>query len=266
MANWIAGYWYAKQFDLKFAHSPFSTEEWEKFLGLGENENSVDYLINTKGYKKVRLPIFDEFKLDEISLVKKIIKSYGNQKIVFIAEQDQGYRDQFGVQNDIKLKFCTAASRKKDVIIYDKSKYNIAIHIRRGDITVGQKNKHYSFLKRWQDNSYFENVLDNALQHLKTDKEIAIYVFSQGNIDDFKNFEKHENIIFCLDMSAQQSFLHMVNADLLITSKSSFSFKPALLSNGIKICPKDFWHGYPKQSDWILAEEDGKINTNLIIK
>ena len=53
----------------------------------------------------------------------------------------------------------------------------------------------------------------------------------------------------------------MVYADCLITSKSSFSYKPALLSDGIKISPINFWHGYPKTSDWLLASDEGEISS-----
>jgi len=102
-------------------------------------------------------------------------------------------------------------------------------------------------------------VLGNVIDYLTTEKEKAIYLFSQGTPDDFKEFEKFPNLHFCLEMNAQDSFLHMVNADLLITSKSSFSYKPALLSNGIKVCPKDFWHGYPDSVDWIMADENGNL-------
>jgi hypothetical protein len=28
MANWIAGYWFSKQFGLKFAHTSFSNQKW----------------------------------------------------------------------------------------------------------------------------------------------------------------------------------------------------------------------------------------------
>ena len=52
----------------------------------------------------------------------------------------------------------------------------------------------------------------------------------------------------------------MVYADCLITSKSSFSYKPALLSDGIKISPINFWHGYPKTSDWLLASDEEKFH------
>jgi hypothetical protein len=56
------------------------------------------------------------------------------------------------------------------------------------------------------------------------------------------------------------------DADLLITSKSSFSYKPALLSKGLKVCPKDFWHGYPDTSDWILVDEKGSFYKEIIMQ
>jgi hypothetical protein len=83
---------------------------------------------------------------------------------------------------------------------------------------------------------------------------------------DFLYFEALGNVELCLDMDAQSSFLHMVYADLLITSKSSFSYKPALLSRGIKVCPRNFWHGYPERYDWLLADENGSLDARSIAK
>jgi hypothetical protein len=264
MANWIAGYWFAQQFGLTFAHSPFSTQKWEYFLAFGENEITVDVLVKKKGYQKVRLPLFDENNPKEIELIKNIISSYQEKKVVFIAEQDQFYRNQFGIINDIKAKFHNAEARGKMQLVYDQNYFNVAIHVRRGDITVGQETKNPNLLMRWQNNDYFKNVLLSVVNNLTTKKPIAIYLFSQGVIADFKEFNEFDNIHFCLDINAQDSFLHMAYADLLITSKSSFSYKPALLSNGIKICPKVFWHGYPNTKDWILADEDGSLDVNQI--
>ncbi|MDB5121028.1 MAG: hypothetical protein JWN56_2246 [Sphingobacteriales bacterium] len=258
MANWIAGYWFARQFGLDFAHIPFSNSKWESFLGFGEGETAVVNLLNI-GYKKVKLPLFDEFNKAEVALQQKIIASYTHKKVVFIAEQDQGYRNQFGVMEAIKQKFHTAPARIKDQLIFDSESFNIAIHVRRGDIVIGQENHNPNLLMRWQENGYFEKVLCRVIDTIKIEKSIAIYVFSQGLKKDFPEFEQFENLHFCLDMNAQDSFMHMVNADLLITSKSSFSYKPALLNKGIKVCPKDFWHGYPDSEDWILADENGNF-------
>lgn len=262
MANWIAGYWFAEQFGLQFAHSSFSKANWESFLGFGVGEQKVNDLL-ASGYKKVRLPLFNEFNEEEVELQKKIISSYSNKKVVFVAEQDQGYKDQYGILLSIQQKFHNAAERKNDVLIYDPNNFNIAIHVRRGDIVIGQKNQNANLLIRWQGNDYFEKVLENVLNSLEATKPIAIYLFSQGAKSDFPGFSQYNNLHFCLDMNAQDSFLHMVFADFLITSKSSFSYKPALLNKNIKVCPKDFWHGYPKTKDWIITQEDGTIQTHV---
>ncbi|MDR3651539.1 MAG: hypothetical protein P4L34_01055 [Paludibacter sp.] len=264
MANWIAGYWFAKQFGLKFAHFPFTQNSWEQFLGFGDNEITAKKLVEEQGYKKVLLPLFHEFNSKEATLIKNIIASYSNKRVVFVAEQDQFYRDQFGVIDEIKDKFYKTKARDKDKLIYSKDNFNIAIHVRRGDIVEGQINHNQNLLMRWQTNDYFKTALSTIIENLKPIKPIAIYLFSQGNRKDFADFEEFENIHFCLDMSAQDSFLHMVYADLLITSKSSFSYKPALLNNGTKVCPKDFWHGYPETSDWILTNEDGLLESEVV--
>ena len=262
MANWIAGYWFAQQFGLQFAYSPFSKANWESFLGFGVGEQKVDDLLAC-GYKKVRLPLFNEFNKVDVELQQKIITSYSNKKVVFAAEQDQFYRDQFGVIDAMQKKFHNTAARKKDALQFDSNHFNIAIHVRRGDIVIGQENQNSNLLMRWQGNDYFVKVLENVLNDLETTKPIAIYLFSQGAANDFPEFSQFKNLHFCLDMNAQDSFLHMVFADLLITSKSSFSYKPALLNRNIKVCPKEFWHGYPIAKDWIMANEDGTLNSNL---
>lgn len=264
LANWISGYWWAKQFGLNFVHLPFTPDSWNSFLGLGESSPSVTDLCRNQGYKKVRLPLFDENNLNEIATIKKIIRSYENKKVVFICEQDQGYKAQIGVMEDIKYKFYNAKSRKNDIIKYDVQKFNIAVHIRRGDIVAGQTNQNPNLLMRWQNDDYYHRVLEQLTTKLKSEKEICIYIFSQGVAKDFEEYRKYGNVKLCNDWSAMDSFLHLIYADLLVTSKSSFSYKPALISNGIKICPKDFWHDYPNESKWILADENGIFDYKLL--
>jgi hypothetical protein len=266
MANWIAGLWFSHEFDLNFAHISFSSEKWERFLGFGDGEVAVQDLLHNQGYKKVLLPLFDEFNLIEVARIRRIIGSYIDKKVLFILEQDQGYDDQFGVIEILQKKFYASKSRKYDLLQFSKQSYNIAIHIRRGDIVLGQKNGNPNLLMRWQDSKYFENVLKSVLMNLKQVKPIKIYIFSQGEKIEFLDFEDLGDIEYCLDMGAHESFLHMVNADILIASKSSFSYNPALLSYGIKVCPRNFWHGYPDKSDWILADEDGTLDDKAIGK
>jgi hypothetical protein len=257
MANWIAGYWFAKKFNLKFAHLPFSTNKWEYFLAFGEEEPKVKELLK-QGYKKRRLPLFKEGDAKEEEIVKNIIISYSKQKVVLVCEQDQFYRNQFGVMEHIQSKFFNSPVRKENQLIFDKSHFNIAIHVRRGDILADPNNANLQM--RYIANDYFKKVLDQVLEKLKKNIPIHVYFFSQGKPEDYIEFKGYQNFHWCLDMGAQESFLHMVYADVLITSKSSFSYKPALLNKGIKVVPENFWHGYPKSKDWILANNEGEIN------
>lgn len=260
MANWIAGYWFAEQFGLKFAHIPFASDKWEKFLGFYQNEETFNDL-EKRGYRVVRIQAFDELNEEEVSRIRKIIHSYNGRKIIFLVEQDQFYHDQYGVMYQIQNKFYSCPERKNNNLIYSSNAFNIAVHVRRGDIVQRQEKTNENLLMRFQANDYFVNALRSALEILKDKKNIHIYLFSQGVPEDYPEFRQFENIHYCLDMGAQESFLHMVYADALITSKSSFSYKPALLSRGIKFCPKDFWHGYPDKADWILLDADGIIDT-----
>jgi hypothetical protein len=261
LANWIAGYWWAKQFGLRFAHLPFSNSKWDLFLGFGENEENVERLIQN-GYKRVRLPLFNENRLDEVELIKSIIASYNNKRVVFIAEQDQAYMQQYGVMAYLKHKFNAAKARMHDKLVYNENNYNIAVHVRRTVIIDGVITLEDDAAKslRWLANDYYEKVLIQVLDNIKVNKPIDIYLFSTGKPEEFAEFSKYGNIKFCSDMDEYTSFLHLVRADLLITSKSSFSYKPALMNGGIKICPRNFWHGYPDTKDWILVENDGTFD------
>ncbi|MCL7764555.1 hypothetical protein MPF19_14120 [Polaribacter sp. Z014] len=263
MANWIAGYWFAQQFNLKFAHIPFSSNKWDSFLGFGYGEIPVQELIK-QGYKKVRLPLFDENNVKEVTLIKTIISAYSNKKVIFVCEQDQFYQDQFGVMYGIQQKFYSAPQRKVEKLIYSDQNYNIAIHVRRGDILADPNNPNLKM--RFMANDYFETVLKQVIAKSKTEKLIHIYFFSQGRPEDYPEFHSIQNLHWCLDMDPQASFLHMVFADVLITSKSSFSYKPALLNKNIKVVPNNFWHGYPQTQDWVLVDDDGQLDFEERIK
>lgn len=261
MANWIAGIWFSKQFNLKFASIPFSTDKWDKFLGFGLDEAQYYDLVK-QGYKVRRLPEFNENNKSEVDLTQAIINSYSGTKTILLAIQDQFYFKQYGVMDDLKRKFRNAPARKNDNIEYDKNKFNIAVHVRR---TVIIENKviiedEANKAKRWLSNDYYEKVLKQVLETLTVDKPIAIWLFSTGKAEEFEDFKRYGDVHFCSDMDEYRSFAHLIFADLLITSKSSFSYKPALMNNGIKVCPRNFWHGYPAEKDWILCENNGSFD------
>lgn len=256
IANWIAGYWFARHFGLKFANLSFSTKKWDDFLGFGVGEEQMADLLK-RGWKVKRIPKFEEHNYEQVQLVKKIMSTYSGLKVIFLCEQDQFYIAQYGVMDDLRRKFYSNPIRQRETLTFSPDNYNIAIHVRRGDIMADPNNLNHTM--RYLSNNYFEKVLQQVVDRVKTDKPVHIYFFSQGKPEDYPEFAHYPHLHWCMDMGAQESFLHMVYADLLITSKSSFSYKPALLNRGIKVCPKEFWHGYPDSNDWVMVDNEGNL-------
>jgi hypothetical protein len=254
--------YFATYFKVKFAHYPFSSAKWENFLGFGEGEIKALDLLKTRKFKRVRLPAFDSKDQKQIDLISEIIRSYKKENVLFTLEVDQGYERQCDTADLISEKFFGASARGQDKIIFSKDEFNIAVHIRRRMRVESQE----VWQNRGLDNQYFLTCLNNVLDILRTDKKIRVYLFSQGGKEDFPEFNNFSEIVYCMEMGAEDSFLQMVHADLLISSKSSFSYKPALISQGIQICPASFWHSFPEKENYILADNEGQFDKGKLRK
>lgn len=266
MGNWNSGYYNAGRFHVSYAYSPFSSPDWDAFLGFGEGEATARDLIRKKGYKRRMLPYFDEKNPKDLELIQNMIDSYEGERVVFYLELDQYYAAQYQVAPVLKRKFEAAPARTADHLEYEPGILNIALHIRRGDIVEGQATGAEGLTKRWLTMEYYVKIVKTLLSALAKEREYRIYVFSQGKEADFPELEGIQGLRFCLDMPPRQSFLHMARADILITSKSSFSYKPALLCDGLRICPANFWHGYPDSEKWALADDEGNLSPEQLKK
>lgn len=263
MANYNCGLHLALKYGIGHAYVPFVDKDWDRFLGFGQNEPTIEDL-KRQGYKVKKLPSISIMGHDMLDAIVAYYKQSG-QKVILLTQIDEFYAKQYGVIPYIKRKFEGAEARKDDDKLLGEHAevlkgdfVNIAVHVRRGDINSGQVSGDKQLTMRWLSNEYYEKVLDQVVSKLE-DKKINLFIFSQGDKKDYVSYEKYGQVYYCLDMSPMESFIHMVRADILITSKSSFSYKPALLSDGIRICPKGFWHGYPDDEKWIVAGEDGEI-------
>jgi hypothetical protein len=157
----------------------------------------------------------------------------------------------------------------------DPNCINIAVHIRRGDVVK------WNIQKRFKENDYFWNILDQITQD-NIAQPYRVHVFSEGSlVEDFpelmwkensiKNFggrvaqfrsddasdtqrannssEWRSNICMHLNGDPCVSFQHLVAADVLVTSKSCFSYVAGIFSAG-KVFFTPFW--FPKLlDDWI---------------
>jgi hypothetical protein len=150
-----------------------------------------------------------------------------------------------------------------------KTMVSIAVHIRRGDIV--RKNSKNGTITRLISNDHFINILSVLLNESIFDEFIFdVHIYSQGHISVFREFlplEKKNKMYISLHINDDvfSTFHHLVSANLLIMSKSDFSYVAGLLSSGIKLfCPLPFWH--QPLPGWLMCngmEEDGTKPFNV---
>jgi hypothetical protein len=132
---------------------------------------------------------------------------------------------------------------------YDPNKVNVAIHVRRGDIT---KEK---YAERYTTNA---EILYVQQQIASLQCDFAFHVFSQGKPEDFKELA---GLTLHLDEDPLDTFHHLMTADVLVMAKSSFSYAAALLSDGIIVYS---WHGQSPLPEWVFVGRDGVLDVETL--
>ena len=146
---------------------------------------------------------------------------------------------------------------KGDLTSLNRNIINISLHIRRGDVNKNQNST------RFTENQHYIDILNFLLPILeKYNKTYSINLYSQGEVTDFKEFEKF-TIDFHLNESIFSTFHNLIHSEILILAKSSFSYLAGLYSNNI-IFYEDFWH--KPQSTWYVYNRLIDIHNNKIKK
>jgi hypothetical protein len=143
-------------------------------------------------------------------------------------------------------------------ILIQKDPIKIGLHVRRGDL-IGLKED------RILPDAYFKRVLKQVINELQGNgKKYSVVVYTEipkpGN--RFHNFgyskiswefidESIENLSVCI-LEDAESLKHLSNSDIVIGSKSSFSFVAGLLCKGKVIMPS-WWIENPIH--WITISE-----------
>ena len=135
---------------------------------------------------------------------------------------------------------------------YNKSNKNIAIHIRRGDVSQ------YSNNNRYVDLSCYQTIINKLADKYKNGDLFIFTEISNNNKEEFENFiikNKNNNINIKLmaDLDILLTLEYLIKADVLVMSKSSFSYIAGLYNNN-EIYYMDFWHS--KLDRWNSIELD----------
>ena len=144
--------------------------------------------------------------------------------------------------------FYDSASRKPALHHFQRGQYNVVLHVRAGDVGAGgavRDAQDLSGRSQWTPLAKVASCVRTVMQ--RAPQNAALHVFSQGNLSDF-GFLAHwkpslhievptDATIAHADSAAVTStvrsiFHHMVEADSLITARSSLSLAAGFLSRG----------------------------------
>lgn len=139
--------------------------------------------------------------------------------------------------NMLRTKFCSKLSCHPVV----RQKPQVAIHIRRGDVKIGNT--------RYTPNSYYVDIIEN-LKAINPNFEITIFSQSESS-EPFSEFIQ----LGCklqLDTDLVSTWKEMIFADVLVMSKGSFSYVPAIYNSNFVIF-QPAW--YIKLNHWHHIED-----------
>lgn len=132
-------------------------------------------------------------------------------------------------------------SNKKREDYFDKSHFNIAVHIRRA-------NPHDSRVAGTDTPDIFYLDTIQTLREEYTSEKTIFHIYSQGEIADFQKIYSENDTILHINESLEDTFTSLVLADALVTSASSLSYIAAILSEGA-VYYTPFWH--PPLPHWV---------------
>lgn len=209
----IYNYIDAKNNNLEFLYTPFKCIEHN----YDNNPNFID-------------------EIENLINLKNNIKNYCNNSNVNVLMYNYG-KFENNIDNNINsnhmkfIKNCFWENKNKNV--FNNNKINIAVHIRRGDVS-DIINK-----ERYLPDKYYLNIINIIINKYK-DKQLLFHIYSEGKIEDFEIYKNADTKLH-INEDICKTFIQLVAADILVMSKSSFSYVAALLSDG-EVYYKKFWH------------------------
>ena len=175
-----------------------------------------------------------------------------NLNILLIMDNAYSIFDKEPNSYDIIMPLLREIKQTIEIPEYNNVDKNIAIHIRRGDVSQ------YSNNSRYVDLSYYQNIINKLANKYKNGNFFIFTEISNNNKDEFDNFIKNNNnnninMKLMADLDILLTLEYLIKSDVLVMSKSSFSYIAGLYNNN-EVYYMNFWHS--KLDRWKSAELD----------
>lgn len=206
-----------------YNNDPLWEAKWENYLDL---TNLYSPRLNNQDYLFV-----DNYH----SIVDKIYEAITskndlNIRVLYCHGYSDGHPQEFvDVLDNIRNHFFL---RRNPQLVYSPFDFNIAIHMRRGDVTINRWTERYT-------SSQCIQALINHLRFYFRKARPRFYIFSYSDDDDLKILEDEDVRLF-VDMNVFSVMDHLAYADCLVMAKSSMSYVAGMLNRGL-VLYQPFW-------------------------
>jgi len=133
----------------------------------------------------------------------------------------------------------------------------VAVHVRRDDITS-------SYACRWVGIEYYCKVLEQVRD---VNPAIPIEVYTDGSVEDIEPLMKYR-IGLCAGGDPVRTMENLVNAAVLVTSKSMFCTVAAYASHGLKLSIgfPPHWCDFESNSDICPVSDGGDFDGDVLAR
>jgi hypothetical protein len=183
-------------------------------------EHNYDRDVNFVDKKEKLINLINHYPVIKKDL---IYKKPDRLELLYFFENNVGFCSKSKTLKKIKTILKDANEDK-----FDKSFFNIAIHIRRMNVHDIENNKNF---KQTPGSDVPNELYKVITRQFKTNyANCKIHIYSQGKEKDF-DFE--DDVIFHINTPLEDTFVDFIYADILVVAPSSLSYSAGLLSDGI---------------------------------
>jgi hypothetical protein len=224
---------FARVLNVPYVHSPFSEishadRPMELWLRAWEAEFNL-------GAEEIQAKIPDHDTIDFAKNFWSFIPCFGHQNIYQVFNfTHKRFREKY---------YSDKVTRLNPLLI-------VGVHVRRGDISSDTPEFWTELASIATTIAKIKNALD------KRTVKYRILVFSEGAHSEFSDLESLE-VELLLNADPVWTMRELIEADILVMAKSSFSYCAAIISDGIKLYEP---FGLPPLKGWLVRQPKGDFD------